>query len=124
MRRTILTALAVVTLILAVGAAAVVATTESDRGDEGGADPDIAQSPAPGADQDSGQSGGSLTACPVTDPQPGAIAPPSPYPERRADDLVWYGSADLWTALPADGAYNPRKSVWWSQSFPGGRDES
>lgn len=45
--------------------------------------------------------------------------------ERIADHPagVWYGTPELWTVLPEDGQYRPRKSVWWSVSFPGGRVE-
>lgn len=35
----------------------------------------------------------------------------------------WVGTADLWTALPYDGTHAPRKSVWWSEHFPGGSVE-
>lgn len=80
MRRTLLTALAVVTLILPAGATAVVTTTASDRDDEGGAEPDAVKSPKHDADHAGDKSAASLTACPVTEPQPGTFAPPSPYP--------------------------------------------
>ncbi len=36
---------------------------------------------------------------------------------------MWFGDADLWTVLSIDGAYQPRKSVWWSANFPGGGEE-
>jgi hypothetical protein len=37
------------------------------------------------------------------------------------DDLLWYGTEGLWTALPVDPSdYGPRKSVWWSTNFTGG----
>lgn len=35
----------------------------------------------------------------------------------------WYGTPGLWTALPNDGVYGVRKSVWWSEEFEGGRTE-
>jgi hypothetical protein len=76
--------------------------------------------------------------CPVTiPPQPG-FAPsrpddatysehfpaPDPWPaEYPYDAMVWYGTDDLWTALPIDGDYGLRKSVWWSANF-GGISES
>lgn len=37
--------------------------------------------------------------------------------------MAWYGTEGLWTALPTHGSYGPRKSVWWSSSFPGGHLE-
>jgi hypothetical protein len=73
--------------------------------------------------------------CPVTiPPQPGFVATqpeevtyskhfpaPNPWPrEYPHEGMVWYGSEDLWTALPVNGPYMPRKSVWWSVNFPGG----
>ncbi|MDE0805659.1 MAG: hypothetical protein OSA99_20345 [Acidimicrobiales bacterium] len=35
----------------------------------------------------------------------------------------WMGTPDLWTALPYSGVHAPRKSVWWSDHFPGGAEE-
>lgn len=77
--------------------------------------------------------------CPVTiPPQPGFAASepdaatysehfpaPDPWPtEHPHDDMVWYGTEELWTALPFDGDYGMRKSVWWSANFGGGVTES
>ena len=77
--------------------------------------------------------------CPVTiPPQPGFAASepddatysehfpaPDPWPtEYPHDGMVWYGTDDLWTALPVDGDYGLRKSVWWSANFGGGVTES
>jgi hypothetical protein len=77
--------------------------------------------------------------CPVTiPPQPGFAASepddatysqhfpaPDPWPaEYPYADTVWYGTDDLWTALPTDGEYGTRKSVWWSSNFEGGISES
>jgi hypothetical protein len=45
--------------------------------------------------------------------------PGDPYPDDPGDGLAWYGTEDLWTVLPVDGAYRPRKSLWWSRGFPG-----
>jgi hypothetical protein len=60
-------------------------------------------------------------ACPVTLPTPGDFVPPAPYPATYpSQDFVWYGEAGLWTVLDPDGGYQPRKSVWWSEQFPGG----
>lgn len=73
--------------------------------------------------------------CPVTiPPQPGFVATepenvtysthfpaPDPWPrEYPHEGMVWYGSAELWTALATDGDHWGRKSVWWSINFPGG----
>jgi len=73
--------------------------------------------------------------CPVTiPPQPGFVASepekvtysehfpaPDPWPsEYPHEGMVWYGSEELWTALAIDGDHSPRKSVWWSDNFPGG----
>lgn len=73
--------------------------------------------------------------CPVTiPPQPGFLASkpgdvtysehfpePDPWPASYPHEgMVWHGTDDLWTALPVDGDYGVRKSVWWSDNFPGG----
>lgn len=61
--------------------------------------------------------------CPVTEPI-AEFQPPEPYaPSRAVDGMIWYGTSDLWTVLKLDGRHSPRKSVWWSANFPGGRDE-
>lgn len=62
--------------------------------------------------------------CPVTiPPQPGMTAP-EPYPPTYPHPgSVWYGTERLWTVLPVDAKYEPRKSVWWSTNFPGGAEE-
>ena len=62
--------------------------------------------------------------CPVTLPER-PFAPPEPYlAEPPASyGMAWYGSAALWTMLPTDGVYLPRKSVWWSAAFGGGSSE-
>ena len=53
-----------------------------------------------------------------------AFPAPDPYPRQYPHEgMVWYGSEDLWTALPVDGEYEARKSVWWSANFPGGTVE-
>lgn len=54
-------------------------------------------------------------ACPVTLPTAGRFAPPSPYPrELGGSDAksFWFGSKNLWTALPADGTWR------WVHSTP------
>lgn len=57
--------------------------------------------------------------CPVTMPDRPGFVPPEPW---HADPStgVWYGTESLWTSLPADGDYPPRKAVFWSANFPGG----
>lgn len=59
--------------------------------------------------------------CPVTIPS-GDFVPPGPYPADD-EDRRWYGTDELWTVLDADGDYRHRKSVWWSENFPGGQVE-
>jgi hypothetical protein len=55
-------------------------------------------------------------ACPVTvPPQPGFV-PPEPYPTEPPFDQVWYGTAELWTVLDANGA------VW--RDLPVGKEGS
>jgi len=76
--------------------------------------------------------------CPVTIPgEPGldpiepkgvtyskAFPAPDPWPaDYPHSEMVWYGTQELWTALSIDGNHSPRKSVWWSASFPGGIKE-
>lgn len=69
--------------------------------------------------------GGGAFECPVTIPsEPGFVPQDTDQAEPSIDDRVWYGSEDLWTVLSTDGSYPPRKSVWWSQDFPGGRLEN
>lgn len=60
--------------------------------------------------------------CPITIPEARGFEAPDPYPAtypHDGDGMVWYGSEDLWTALPLDGDYRPRKSVWWSAHYAG-----
>jgi hypothetical protein len=62
--------------------------------------------------------------CPVTIPTEPRFVPTDPHhAERSMEGLAWYGSDDLWTVISTDGSYPPRKSVWWSQNFPGGHVE-
>jgi hypothetical protein len=37
--------------------------------------------------------------------------------------MAWFGSGELWTVLDVEGKHSPRKSVWWSENFPGGHVE-
>jgi hypothetical protein len=61
--------------------------------------------------------------CPWTEPEDDPFVPPSPYPAEPSEGFFWYGTDALWTALPVDGNYGERKSVWWSVDFPGGGAE-
>lgn len=62
--------------------------------------------------------------CVVTLPPDPGLTPPEPYPPApSAPSMRWYGTADLWTPLPADGSYPQRKSMWWSSRFEGGGRE-
>lgn len=62
-------------------------------------------------------------ACPVTVPD-GDFVPPAPYLEQPSSDRdAWFGTSELWTVLDVGGAYQPRKSVWWSEDFEGGSHE-
>jgi hypothetical protein len=59
--------------------------------------------------------------CPVTLPATLPLSAPESHPDQPGNpEMAWYGTEDLWTALPIDGDYGPRKSVWWSSSFAGG----
>jgi hypothetical protein len=65
-----------------------------------------------------------VSTCPVTVPPNPGFVPPDPYPADHPDEsLVWYGTAELWTALDVNGNHGPRKEVWWSVNFPGGEFE-
>jgi hypothetical protein len=56
--------------------------------------------------------------CVVTTPAVPDWRPPSRWPAAPSDpNMAWFGTPDLWTPLPFDGIYRPRKSVWWSQAF-------
>lgn len=61
--------------------------------------------------------------CDVTVPPNPGLIPPDTHPSTPGEDMVWYGSEDLWTVLATDGSHVPRKSVWWSANFPGGSVE-
>ena len=79
--------------------------------------PAAAPTPAPAA------------ACPVTQPPKTDFVPPAPWPaDPPQESEFWYGDADLWTALPADGTWpNPSygaKFPWWSQHFDVKEDET
>lgn len=109
-----LVALGVATLVVAGGTAAAIAVAGSERGSRD--DTTIAR----GADSRA-KSG---FECPITAPPTPAFVAPEPHPAKPSDaGMVWYGTESLWTALPTEGSYSPRKSVWWSSSFGGGRLE-
>jgi hypothetical protein len=79
----------------------------------------------PGPDIVSGVVGddlGGAFECPITLPNPD-FSPPPGYPQDAEPGQAWFGSPGLWTVLPVDGAYGHRKSVWWSEHFPGGSEE-
>ena len=60
--------------------------------------------------------------CPVTLPGDPDFSPPEPwsaiYPYEGS---AWYGTEDLWTALPVEGTWPQlalgEKSWWWSEHF-------
>ena len=43
--------------------------------------------------------------CPVTKTPARPFTPPSPYPSKTSPDSFWYGTARLWTSLPANGTW-------------------
>ncbi|MEX2551336.1 MAG: hypothetical protein WD638_14035, partial [Nitriliruptoraceae bacterium] len=60
--------------------------------------------------------------CPVTDPDREPLTPPDPYPPTPSiPDATWYGTPELWTAVP--DTPGSQKSVWWSIDFEGGATE-
>jgi hypothetical protein len=73
---------------------------------------------------ESGDEVASSGPCPVTAPARPGFEPPAPYPAvPHSGDLVWFGTEELWTALPVGDDYGTRKSVWWSNRFGGGSTE-
>ena len=104
-----LIALGVATMAVVSGTAVVVAAATAERA-------------ATTSLQDG--TGSTVFECPVTEPPTPGLVPPKPHPSSPdGAGLVWYGTPDLWTALPVDGEYGPRKSVWWSAAFQGGHVE-
>lgn len=66
-----------------------------------------------------------LEDCPVTKPPDPAYAPPLPYPaEYPYEGMAWYGSDNLWTAIPIDGQWGQlargEKVFWWSAGYENG----
>lgn len=72
--------------------------------------PDVAESTALAAGE-----------CPATVPGEPLVVPPT-HP-RESPVGVWFGSAELWTAVDPTGDWLRTKSVWWSARFPGGAVE-
>lgn len=60
--------------------------------------------------------------CGATIPEE-AFMPPGDLPPTRTDGKVWYGTDELWTAIPANGISDFQKSTWWSSNFPGSAEE-
>lgn len=68
-------------------------------------------------------------ACPVTKPANQPFVPPRPYPAKPSLDQFWFGTDELWTALPVTGAWiglvhytrsDPtfrQKVAFWRQGF-------
>jgi hypothetical protein len=60
------------------------------------------------------------SSCPITSPSSASFIPPTPYPSTPPGDYLhqfWYGTADLWVLLRADGTWSglPRASNGYSQ---------
>lgn len=73
----------------------------------GAAEQGISSTPASPADPN---------ACPVTIPPLPGFVPPEPYPSQPPFGQVWFGTAELWTILDANG------DVW--SDLPVGKDGS
>lgn len=68
--------------------------------------------------------GATLPECVVTLPPQHQPVLPTTGPRHVPPTAQgWMGTPDLWTALPYSGVHAPRKSVWWSDHFPGGAEE-
>jgi hypothetical protein len=64
--------------------------------------------------------------CPITVPQDPPFKPPPPYSELAHEGYFWYGSNDLWVALPQDGVWHSlpqdehghgQKLPWWRDGY-------
>jgi hypothetical protein len=67
--------------------------------------------------------------CPITTPSSASFIPPTPYPPTPPGDYLnqfWYGTADLWVLLRADGTWSSlphassgysQKVFWFSSSY-------
>jgi len=64
--------------------------------------------------------------CPVTQPPEPAFDPPG-RPVEPIEGMFWYGSDDLYLALPFDGMWSQlalgEKVFWWSENYPGAHEE-
>lgn len=113
---------------LAIGVVAIAGVTAaSSLRSEPRIDPAAGAPPAPSTRMVEG--------CPLTIPPDPAFVPPSPYPAEYpnpevplADDRQWYGTAELWAAIPSEGdvwrdlpdedgnGMFFEKTFWWSAS--------
>ena len=64
--------------------------------------------------------------CPATVSQDPPFNPPSPYSELVHEGYFWYGSNELWVALPQDGVWHSlpqdehgygQKLPWWREGY-------
>ena len=64
--------------------------------------------------------------CPITVQQDPPFTPPPPYSELAHEGYFWYGSNDLWAALPWDGVWHSlpqdehgygQKLPWWREGY-------
>jgi hypothetical protein len=64
--------------------------------------------------------------CPLTMPQDPPFAPPPPYSELAYEGYFWYGSNELWVALPQNGVWSQlsqdehgygQKLPWWREGY-------
>ncbi len=55
----------------------------------------------------------SLESCPVTQPPENRFIPSKPYPEYPYPGEFWYGSDDLWTALPDNHTWPMGQKVFF-----------
>ena len=73
--------------------------------------------------------------CPVTRPPNPPFIPPEPWPAQPPGQVsgpdtyqFWYGSPELWTALPKDGSWpqlgRGEKFWWWSERFDVNEDDT
>lgn len=62
-----------------------------------------------------------IATCPITTVPDSPFAPPEPYPALAPPGTFWYGTQDLWTALPIDGSWQGlrQKVFWWHLGFDG-----
>jgi hypothetical protein len=65
--------------------------------------------------------GSRLAACAVTTVAEPPFSPPVPYSAMAPPGTFWFGTEDLWTALPTDGSWPGlrQKMFWWRPGFDG-----